>query len=171
MLDHYISRLHERCIVRLLLQANGSFFLSDRPAPTLLADGQAMRIIVARSAQVRSSDPLLRHKTTLRQHFDKALKEARERGADEAILLNEQGECTEGSFTNLFVRMPGESILRTPPLRCGLLPGVLRGLLLEEGWAREQVVLPRHLQQAEALFIGNSARGLLPARLAENVAA
>ena len=55
-------------------------------------------------------------------------------------------------------------MLLTPPLACGLLPGVLRARLLREGRAREAVLRPADLA-ARRLFVGNSLRGLIPARL------
>ena len=56
--------------------------------------------------------------------------------------------------------------LLTPPLSCGLLAGVLRGEMLETGKAAEAVLTVEDLQAAKALFVGNSLRGLIRARLA-----
>ena len=53
----------------------------------------------------------------------------------------------------------------TPPLTSGLLPGVLRQSLLDQGAAREAVLLPGDLERGD-LFMGNALRGLIPARLA-----
>ena len=47
----------------------------------------------------------------------------------------------------------------------GLLPGVLRAELLAEGRAREAVIGRSDLIDAGSLLIGNSLRGLIPARL------
>ena len=107
-------------------------------------------------------DALLRHKTTRRAVFDAALEHAREHGAREALLLNERGEITEGAFTSVFLLRDGR--LLTPPVSCGLLPGTLRAALLRKGWAEEAVLTPEDLRQGR-LFVGNSVRGLIPARL------
>ena len=48
------------------------------------------------------------------------------------MLLNERGEVCEGTITSVFVDI-GDGALLTPPLRCGLLPGVLRGEMLDAG--------------------------------------
>ena len=56
------------------------------------------------------------------------------------------------------------SILLTPPLSCGLLPGTLRARLLAEGRAREAILRLEDLAQGEFL-LGNSVRGLVRARL------
>ena len=79
---------------------------------------------------VSSGDRFLYHKTTRRGFYDEEL--ARLRAAtdcDEVLFVNERGELTEGSWTNLFVRR-GRKLL-TPPVACGLLDGALRRELLQ----------------------------------------
>ena len=51
----------------------------------------------------------------------------------------------------------------TPPLARGLLPGILRGRLIEEGRAEEGDLVEADL--AGGFFIGNAVRGLVRARL------
>ncbi|MCJ7826818.1 MAG: aminotransferase class IV, partial [Demequinaceae bacterium] len=58
---------------------------------------------------------------------------AYERGADEALLANTQGQLCEGTGTNVFIERNGEIV--TPPLASGCLPGVARSLALEWGQA------------------------------------
>ena len=77
------------------------------------------------------------------------------RGAD--------GRLTEGSFTNVFVE-GADGRLRTPPLDRGLLPGILRARLIDEGKAIEADLRPADL--AASFFLGNSLRGLISAKLA-----
>ena len=101
-------------------------------------------------------------KTSARARYDRA-RAALPPGIDEWIFLNTRGEVCEGTITSLFLRRDGE--LLTPPLASGLLPGVLRGLLLREGRAREAVLRPADLAEGE-LLVGNSLRGLVPARRA-----
>ncbi|RUX19378.1 hypothetical protein EOA23_30680, partial [Mesorhizobium sp. M2A.F.Ca.ET.042.01.1.1] len=84
--------------------------------------------------------------------------------ADEVILANERGEICEGTITNLFTDF-GNGPLATPRLDCGLLPGILRGELLDEGRAVEAIYSFDDLKAAKAIFVGNSLRGLIPARL------
>jgi 4-amino-4-deoxychorismate lyase len=85
--------------------------------------------------------------------------------ADEVILLNERGEVCEGTITSIFAD-PGDDVLVTPALTSGLLPGVLRAELLDTARAHEAVLGPADLMDAKNLFVGNSLRGLIPARLA-----
>ena len=84
-------------------------------------------------------------------------------GAAEVVFIDEPGFVTEGSWSNIFVERDGQ--LLTPPLALGLLPGVLRAELIDKGRAVES-----HLRLADlesGFFIGNSLRGLVPARLAD----
>jgi 4-amino-4-deoxychorismate lyase len=57
-------------------------------------------------------------------------------------------------------------MLMTPRLDCGLLPGVLRAELLDEGRASEAIYSYDELKSAKAIYVGNSLRGLIPATLA-----
>ncbi len=113
--------------------------------------------------RVRAADPLLRHKTGWRPIHEAAAREARESGCFDAILQNERGELTEGSRTNIFVQKG--NTLYTPPLDCGVLPGILRSRLVSDGQAVERVLHAADLEAADAIYAGNSARGLLPARI------
>jgi para-aminobenzoate synthetase/4-amino-4-deoxychorismate lyase len=109
-----------------------------------------------------SSSVWLAHKTTNRAFYDRPRQEAHdERGLDELVFANERGELTEGSFTNLFVERDGA--LLTPPLSSGLLPGTLRAELIAEGKAEERVLTLADLKSAEAIWLGNSVRGLIRA--------
>ncbi|MNT83220.1 hypothetical protein D3C72_2230560 [compost metagenome] len=58
-------------------------------------------------------------------------------------------------------------ILLTPPLSSGLLPGTLRAELLATGKAEEQVLTLDDLEGAEAIWLGNSVRGLIRAEWAK----
>jgi para-aminobenzoate synthetase/4-amino-4-deoxychorismate lyase len=113
--------------------------------------------------RVRSGDPFLRHKTVWRPQHEAAAREASERGCFDAILQNERGELTEGARTNIFVQL-GNS-LYTPPLECGVLPGILRSELVACGKVVERVLTEADLRDADAIFVGNSARGLLQGRI------
>lgn len=82
-------------------------------------------------------------------------------GADEAVFLNSENVLCEGSFTSLFIEK--NQRLFTPILASGLLPGVFRNALLENGSAVEATLTIDDAKEADAIFIGNSLRGLMPA--------
>lgn len=108
---------------------------------------------------VDASDWRLRHKTTDRHFYDEA---RRRNGTFETLFERADGRLTEGSRSTLFVKR-GEKLL-TPPLRLGLIPGVLRARLIEEGEAEEAEL--RREDLVDGFFVGNSARGLIAALLA-----
>lgn len=148
--------------VRLALQHSGEAAAAVQPYEPLPAD-KVWRLQLAR-IRLDSGNMLLRHKTSLRQVYTQARAEYLATRADEVLLANERGELCEGTITNLFADF-GDGPLATPRLDCGLLPGILRGELLDEGRAVEAIYSFDDLKAAKAIFVGNSLRGLIPARL------
>ena len=137
--------------LRLTLGAVGDFALEQSPltpAPGLWHLGLAVRLL-------RSDDPFLRIKSTHRPAYD-AARAALPAGVDEVIFLNEHGQVCDGTITTVFFDR-GQG-MRTPPLSCGLLPGVLRA---DIGCA-EEMLMPADLAHVR-LWVGNSLRGLIPA--------
>ncbi|SMG42736.1 chorismate-binding protein [Paraburkholderia susongensis] len=117
-------------------------------------------------APTRADDPLLRHKTTRRADYDRGWREAEAKGAFDTLFFNERGELTEGGRSNVFVKLVGQ--WWTPPLASGVLPGVMRGVLLEEAsglQAGEKVLTEADVLNAEALLVCNALRGAVPARV------
>jgi len=147
-------RLREAARVRLLLGSGGHVAVEVLPMPPMLAGPAVVRVV---PLPVDPADFRLRHKTTDRAFYD----EARGRSFEVVFALPD-GRLTEGSFTNIFVQRGG--VLLTPTLDAGLLGGVLRNELIAEGRAREAELRADDLKHG--FFIGNSLRGLLPARLA-----
>jgi para-aminobenzoate synthetase/4-amino-4-deoxychorismate lyase len=109
---------------------------------------------------VRSEDPSLRHKTNRRRVYELALRDST---SDEALLWNERGEATEFCMGNLVADFDGR--LLTPPLSCGLLPGVLRSDMLDRGQIEEGRILLSDLESARAIFRINSLTGCIPVDL------
>ncbi|WP_208278998.1 aminodeoxychorismate synthase component I [Massilia oculi] len=113
-----------------------------------------------------SGDVFLRHKTSIRGRYDAAWKAAEAQGAFDMLFFNERGELTEGGRSSVFLRF-GEEWL-TPPLSSGVLPGVMRGVMLAApAWhAREAVITREMLAQADDIVVCNALRGPLRAVLA-----
>jgi len=149
--------------VRLTLARNGAVDCAAQPFEPV-APGAVWRLRIAK-ARLDSADPLIRHKTTRRNTYQAARLEFSPAEADEVILLNHAGQVCEGTITNIFVDRGDGGPLLTPPLQCGLLPGVLRGELIEQGRAAEAELLPDDLVSAKAVYVGNSLRGLIRATL------
>jgi 4-amino-4-deoxychorismate lyase len=147
--------------VRLELSADGRIDVQTAPFIPFARDA-TWRLKVATTRLV-STDPLLRHKTSRRAAYAAARAEFPATEADEVILANERGELCEGTITSLFLD-DGSGILKTPPLACGLLAGVLREELLESGKAVEHVLVPEDVATGTVL-VGNSLRGLIRGRV------
>ena len=151
------------CKVRATLDRWGR--ISVTASPVEVPPDAPWQVRVA-EARIDATDPLFYHKTTHRHVYEQALARARRAGFDEAILLNEAGEVTEGCYTNVFVRK-GESLL-TPPVESGLLGGVYREHVLEtEPAAREQVLTLDDLRTADQVYCCNGVRGWCEAVLHE----
>ena len=189
MFDRHEARnqLHALCFdltspakVRLLASRSGKIALQTEALPPQSPQAEPLRCIVL-PLPVVPTDWRLRHKTSDRGFYEDARIIAQSHGADEALFVrpNEQGSgeqnsasqdlgaagealLTEGSITNIFVRGK-EGGLATPPLGLGLLPGILRGSLIESGEAYEANVTLNDL--AEGFFLGNALRGLVAAVL------
>ncbi|MGB5065895.1 MAG: aminotransferase class IV family protein [Albidovulum sp.] len=143
--------------VRLTLGMTGDF---EMTSASLGTNASEWRATLAKD-RLCSDDPLLRHKTTERKLYDRT-RAALPGGMDEALFANERGEICEGTITSVFFDI-GQG-LATPPLRCGCLPGVLRAEMLDSGTCHEAEIHLQDLHRAK-LWLGNSLRGLIPARM------
>ncbi|MEI6616336.1 MAG: aminotransferase class IV [Cyanobium sp. ELA507] len=115
---------------------------------------EPLSTIISRHERRNPASRLSRCKTFAYAAQIQARREAREAGADEALLLATGGELSCGAAANLLVRQGGQWL--TPPLSSGCLPGVMRGRALSLGIARETPLLPESLEQGEAAVLINS---------------
>lgn len=146
--------------VRILLDEDGTHTVESVAIDRSTVGAADVRFAMA-AAHVDSGNPFLYHKTTRRELLDgERDRLAAQTGCEEVLFVNERGELTEGSYTSIFVERDGT--LLTPPLFCGLLDGTLRRELLESGGRRvvERVLYPADLDTADAVWLGNSVRGL-----------
>lgn len=149
--------------LRITLGADGRLDIAATPfAP--LANDAVWRVALA-STRIDRENRLNLHKTTERAVYEHARSEYPVSEIDEVILMNEDGQICEGAITNVFADL-GEDGLATPQLDCGLLPGCLRQELLLTKRAFPAVLMPEDLRAARKLYVGNSLRGLVEARLA-----
>ncbi len=148
--------------LRLALAADGALAIASAP---LTALAQPVRLLLA--AEATQSDALfLRHKTSIRSRYDQAWRDAEAQGAFDTVFFNERGELTEGGRSNVFVRVDGRWL--TPPLSCGVLPGIMRAVLLADPAfdATECVITRAMLASATEIMVCNALRGALAATLA-----
>ncbi|CAN7452337.1 MULTISPECIES: aminotransferase class IV family protein [unclassified Ensifer] len=147
--------------VRLTLDRNGTVAVTTATF-TPLAEDTVWRVRFAQT-RLSSEDKLVRVKTTRRDIYETARTEYPATEVDEVLLLNEKGEVCEGTITSIFLD-DGSGTLKTPPIACGLLAGVLRTELICQRRARVARLSLDDLAKAE-LYVGNSLRGLIRAKL------
>ena len=143
-------------MLRLLLSPKGTMAIELKPVPETPPEPVEVAV---RPLPVTPDDIRLSYKTTARAFMEEARADG---GKYETIFVDPDGHLTEGSFTSIFVERDGKYL--TPPLARGLLPGLLRARLLEEGKAEEADLTVEDL--ADGFLIGNAVRGLIRARLA-----
>ncbi len=124
--------------------------------------------IIVSSSVHNSASQVSRHKTTSYLASILAKREAEERGADEAILLDHTGHVAEGTVSNVFCMRGGR--LLTPPLDMNILPGITRqcvlGLARESGIEIEETPFrAAALQSADEVFLTNSLMEVMPVGL------
>lgn len=141
--------------LRLMLDSKGHITVESAPMP---AAKPIWRIGLA-GPRLTSNDPWLQIKSSHRPAYD-AARATLPIGLDEVILLNERGEVCDGSNTTVF--FDHGAGMRTPPLSCGLLPGILRAKI----GCPEEILHADQLPHVR-LWVGNSLRGLIPAQWVE----
>ena len=152
------------------LQANGTLLITDHAVKQLTGRSTiffAKDLLGDPDSVMDSRNPLLRHKTTWRKTYDDAWQAAVGRGGFDAIFTNERGEVTEGGRSNIFALIDGRWF--TPPISCGVLPGVMRSTLLNDpSWrVTECVILPSDLRRAQQIIMVNALRGVVETTLCE----
>jgi branched-chain amino acid aminotransferase len=134
-------------------------------APTEEQYERGLRMAIAKTRRnpPQALDPALKTGNYLNNIL--AVKEAREAGADDAILLDLAGRVTEGSTSNVFFVQHG--VLVTPPLELGMLEGVTRAVII--GIARDEGFLvheephgPEALAAADEVFMTSTLREAMP---------
>jgi len=156
-LSEFAASLPERPRkVRLEVSADGAVALEDVD----LKPSTPVRAALA-VEPVDSGDELLRHKTSRRGVYERALAARPE--AQDVLLWNERRELTETCSANLVLEIDGRRL--TPQLSSGLLAGTFRADLLERGEIEEQVLPLDALERASGLFLVNSVRRWCEIRL------
>ena len=86
----------------------------------------------------------------------KIVAEAKSAGFDDYLLVNSDGFITETAIANLVFQLDGEWI--TPPLSDGVLPGVMRALLVEKNDVTVRRIRATQLDQIESGFVVSSLK-------------
>jgi aminodeoxychorismate lyase len=129
------------------------------------ADNPVQWSLITSSFRVLAADPLSSFKTLNKLTHVMARAEAAEKSADEALLINTNGEVAETASGNLFW-IYHDTICTTPTGR-GVLPGITRAVVLEICQTlglptNKRVIKPEALKNSEGIFITQSAWGIVP---------
>jgi para-aminobenzoate synthetase/4-amino-4-deoxychorismate lyase len=142
--------------LRVALSHDGRMSVTHSPLPALPPGAVRLRIA---PDPLPAQRPLAGHKTTLRAEYDAGIREAEAAGAFDTLFFGAEGQLVEGGRTSVFLRLDGRWY--TPPLADGVLPGVMRGVLLEDPSfdARERRLSRADLERAEGIVVCNALRG------------
>jgi aminodeoxychorismate lyase len=121
--------------------------------------------LITSSFRIPAADPLSSFKTTSKILHVMARLEAKEKGADEALLINTNGEVAETASGNLF--WVYQDKICTVPTGRGVLPGITRAVVLEICQTlglqvNKRVIKPEALRNSEGIFVTQSALGIVP---------
>ncbi|KJR97346.1 MAG: hypothetical protein VR65_25645 [Desulfobulbaceae bacterium BRH_c16a] len=154
--DGQLSHTSSRCGPPLCLE------LSPEPGPVVEKD---LPVADFFERPVDTKAPWCFHKTTMRSLYDNAFEKAQADGLYDFLFVNEQGEVTEGCITNIIIYAAGH--YATPPVSCGLLSGIMRGVLLADKAVPvfEKVLTEQDVRGADAVFLCNSVRGIIRVRM------
>jgi branched-chain amino acid aminotransferase len=133
------------------------------PAERTFTEGIRVALVDVRRNHPQALNPMIKSNNLLNNAL--AMQQALARSADEALMLNHDGEIAECSQSNFFVVRNGEAL--TAPLAAGLLPGITRQVVLELARdlgipAREARLMPADLDTAAEAFITGTTREVTP---------
>jgi aminodeoxychorismate lyase len=132
-------------------------------APSL--DNSVEWNLVTSSFRIPAADALSSFKTTSKLLHVMARAEAKEKGGDEALLVNTNGEVAETASGNLF--WVYDDKICTVPTGRGVLPGITRAVVLEICQTlglqvNKRVIKPEALRNSKGIFVTQSALGIVP---------
>ena len=136
---------------------------AHRPTPEERRKGISARVADRLRVSQRALDPAAKTGNYMNNLL--ALHEARRAGADDAILLNDAGDVTEATTSNVYLVVAGRLV--TPSLDAGILKGTTRNRVLALAAANglpaaERRVSSAELRRANEIFVSSSVRGVLP---------
>ena len=120
--------------------------------------------MITSTHRIPASDALSSFKTNCKLSQVMARIEAEAQNADEALILNTNGEVAEAASANLFWVYHDK--ICTVPTGRGVLPGITRAVVLEIcqvlGFTtNKRVIKPEALLHSEGIFLSQSARGVI----------
>jgi para-aminobenzoate synthetase/4-amino-4-deoxychorismate lyase len=157
-----------RARLRVALHRDGGLELARQPLAEVAVDASGDVSVLLSDDPLPADRALAVFKTTARQAYDAAIAQARAQGAFDTLLFGPGDELLEGGRSNVFVKLDGR--WWTPPVADGVLPGVMRAVLLDDpAWgAAERRITRADLARAQGLVVCNALHGALRARVTTN---
>ncbi|MEN8238631.1 MAG: aminotransferase class IV, partial [Actinomycetota bacterium] len=165
MLSDLESTLDGPSKVRIVCGADGDVDISTEVAPRRWAGGPGPAIdpvtLSIDTEPIDDSNSRLYHKTTDRRAI--SARVGRHPEGDDVLMVNRLGRITESSIANVAFRIEDQWV--TPPVSDGLLGGVMRAHLIEDGTLTERSVSVPEALNADAVALVSAVRGWRPAVL------
>ena len=142
-------------MLRVLLDRNGTITTEYKDLKPPVTTKISISPVI-----VNSSNEFLYYKTTYRPYYFDSYKKISKGEIFDEIFFNENKELTEGSRSSIILQINGK--LYTPPVKCGLLNGILRQSMKN---VSEKILYKSDLEKAEKIFCINSVRGIVEVQL------
>lgn len=141
--------------IRLLVFPEGNFKIKK-----FLYKENHNKYIAFSKYKTNSKNIFLYHKTTIRDVYNSEYNKAKQNGFYDLIFLNEKGQVTEGCISNIFIKKG--NVFYTPPVKCGILPGIFREYLLKKNPKKfkEKILYKKDITNADEIYLCNSVAGL-----------
>lgn len=138
--------------LKLTLNVFGKFNLQCFRIDEPFESNQLVQFV---ATPVNKNNIFLYHKTNFRGVYDRAQSEVPP--LVEPILFNQESEVTETNISNIVFEVNG--VLFTPPVKCGLLSGIMRTELLQNNAIKERTITKSELLEVDKVYLINALRG------------
>ena len=154
-IDHLLAEVkHPVGRLRLLFKEDGTFIATHEPYEELAHNLR----LCTHSLQIDIKGvPAKTFPYTSRLEI---LSAAKQKGCDEAIVINSNHEVCEGAVSNLIFYSDGLWI--TPPIIQGVLPGVMRALVVENLPVKVRKIDTNDLSHVQAAIVISSLKIAIP---------
>jgi len=149
--------------IRILLESSGK--ISIETSQLLETAPSAFNKVILSKKRTDSSKVFFYHKTTNRKLYTIEHRKAKARGYFDVIFMNKKNEITEGAISNIFLKKG--RFFYTPPISCGVLPGVYREYFIESNpkKVKEKEITLADLKGADVIYCSNALRKMVKVQL------
>jgi len=152
--------------LRLLLSESGAISVSASVLKEQRSNAGLPKIYLS-PHRSNPENIYLYHKTTRRRLYNRECNLYKKQGFFDVIFLNTKEELCEGAISNIFLKKNG--VYYTPPVSCGLLPGVFREHFIKthKSKVKEKILRVKDLRTADIIYCANSVRRMLKVKLVQ----